>query len=184
MNIIQKYRFIKEFLVLPTPTGNDTEEEFIGRCMGSEKMKNEFPDEQQRFAVCASQWGNNNLSKDKDVIIVDIDDTLIKPNGDPIKSVVSYINQKYDSYRIVVVTARYKDRRDETKKQLDDLGIKYDDLNLNDIGKSIGEGFSFKKKEAERLLKSYNVVEAIDNSNRVRDIYNNLGIKTINPTSL
>jgi hypothetical protein len=46
----------KEFLVLPTPTGNDTEEQFIGKCMGSEKMKTEFHDQQQRLAVCYSQW--------------------------------------------------------------------------------------------------------------------------------
>lgn len=36
------------------PTAGETEDEFIGRCMG--KLKDEFPDEEQRVAVCYSYW--------------------------------------------------------------------------------------------------------------------------------
>jgi hypothetical protein len=64
-----------------------------------------------------------------------------------------------------------------------DILVKVND-DVNDLYREYKIGFSFKKKEAERLLKSYNVIEAIDNSKRVRDIYGNLGIKTINPTSI
>jgi hypothetical protein len=57
-NKLKELNLDKEFLVLPTPTGSDTEQEFIGRCMGDKKTINEFPDEQQRLAVCYSQWKN------------------------------------------------------------------------------------------------------------------------------
>jgi hypothetical protein len=36
------------------PRGGETEDEFIGRCMS--KLKDEFPDEEQRVAVCYSYW--------------------------------------------------------------------------------------------------------------------------------
>jgi len=46
---------LKEDFVLPTPSG-ETEDEFIGRCMGDPTMNKEFPDQDQRYAVCYSQW--------------------------------------------------------------------------------------------------------------------------------
>lgn len=50
---LNKYNFI-----LPTPSSDDTEEKFISRCMGSNKMVDEFPDNSQRAAICYSQWKN------------------------------------------------------------------------------------------------------------------------------
>ena len=44
--------FSKEEFV--TPVVGETEDEFIGRCMG--KLETEFPDEEQRLAVCYSYW--------------------------------------------------------------------------------------------------------------------------------
>ena len=43
----------QENFVLPTPSG-ETEDEFIGRCMS--ELNSEFPDQDQRYAVCKSQW--------------------------------------------------------------------------------------------------------------------------------
>lgn len=50
---------------LPTPTGSEDRRAFISRCMGDEVMVEEFPDEEQRAAVCNTQWRNRN--KDEDV---------------------------------------------------------------------------------------------------------------------
>ena len=44
-----------EKFVLPTPSG-ESEDEFISRCMGDADMNKEFPDQEQRAAVCYSQW--------------------------------------------------------------------------------------------------------------------------------
>lgn len=41
---------------IPTPEQNETKDEFIERCMGDETMKEEYPDGDQRLAVCMTQW--------------------------------------------------------------------------------------------------------------------------------
>ena len=46
----------KEAFVYPTPL--ESEDEFISRCMGDSKMLSEFPDSDQRTAVCYSYWRN------------------------------------------------------------------------------------------------------------------------------
>ena len=53
--------FSKEEFVYPRQ--NESEDEFIGRCMSDEKMKSEFPNEEQRLAVCYSYFeGEQELS--------------------------------------------------------------------------------------------------------------------------
>ena len=48
---------IKQLLfVLPTPNGGEDKDQFINRCMANDKMNNEYPDEDQRYAVCQKQW--------------------------------------------------------------------------------------------------------------------------------
>lgn len=52
---------------LEKPKSGETENEFISRCMGSDKMNSEYPDETQRAAVCYAYWDekqekiNNNM---------------------------------------------------------------------------------------------------------------------------
>ena len=41
---------------LPTPTTEETQSEFIERCMGDAQAVADFPDEDQRLAVCFDQW--------------------------------------------------------------------------------------------------------------------------------
>ena len=41
---------------IPTPGQDETKDEFIERCMGDETMKEEYPDSDQRLAVCMTQW--------------------------------------------------------------------------------------------------------------------------------
>lgn len=41
---------------LPTPRRGETEDDFISRCMGSDSMTEDFPDQEQRSAVCFRQW--------------------------------------------------------------------------------------------------------------------------------
>ena len=52
---LQKYR-IKKKQGFVEPNAGESEEEYIGRCMGSDEMNSEFPDESQRFAVCKAKW--------------------------------------------------------------------------------------------------------------------------------
>jgi len=50
---------------LPTPNENETHDEFMERCMSNETMQEEYPDEDQRYAVCQTQWeGKEEASPD------------------------------------------------------------------------------------------------------------------------
>ena len=51
---------------IPQPTESESENEFISRCMSDEKMKSEYTDEAQRYAVCASQFAAEKVSFDWD----------------------------------------------------------------------------------------------------------------------
>lgn len=41
---------------LPTPHKGEQKDKFINRCMANDVMNNEYPDAEQRRAVCESQW--------------------------------------------------------------------------------------------------------------------------------
>ena len=48
---------------LPKPNTGESREAFIERCMSDETMKQEYPNAQQRIAVCAVQWTHTNYSR-------------------------------------------------------------------------------------------------------------------------
>ena len=41
---------------LPKPRSDEKKDEFLSRCMGDETMNSEYPDKDQRYAVCVSQF--------------------------------------------------------------------------------------------------------------------------------
>ncbi len=41
---------------LPTPNAGESQDDFISRCMGNPTAMDDFPDRDQRLAVCFSQW--------------------------------------------------------------------------------------------------------------------------------
>ena len=51
---------------IPQPRESESENEFISRCMSDEKMKSEYTDEAQRYAVCAGQFAAEKVSFDWD----------------------------------------------------------------------------------------------------------------------
>jgi hypothetical protein len=50
---------------IPKPTENETEREFINRCMGDDAMNSEYTDEDIRAGVCYTQWREKGKSMDK-----------------------------------------------------------------------------------------------------------------------
>jgi hypothetical protein len=44
---------------LPTPQSNETSDQFLGRCMSNANTTAEFPDAQQRLAVCGNLYANH-----------------------------------------------------------------------------------------------------------------------------
>ena len=49
---------------LPTPIGDESQGDFIDRCMGNPTMNDDFPDNKQRLAVCHNQWKQAKKGRD------------------------------------------------------------------------------------------------------------------------
>lgn len=86
---------------IPTKRKDESAEQFIGRCMNDEKMNSEYPDYQQRYAVCSSQL---KLAADPMVVSFDFDDTLSTAKGRD--KAVEWISKGAILY---ILTARCKD---------------------------------------------------------------------------
>ena len=82
--------------MIPTPNENESENDFISRCMDSEIMKAEYSDEVQRYAVCITQFAPQKVS-------FDWDGTASTKKGKEL--VQSYIDKGADIY---IITARSK----------------------------------------------------------------------------
>ena len=48
---------------IPKPRSNESESDFISRCMGDEVMNEDYPDQDIRAGVCYTQWENRNKGK-------------------------------------------------------------------------------------------------------------------------
>jgi len=47
---------------MPNPKPTETKDEFIKRCMGDKEANHSFPENEQRYAFCQSQWDEDKLS--------------------------------------------------------------------------------------------------------------------------
>lgn len=45
---------------LPNPRDSESEDDFIKRCMSNDLMNEEYPDNDQRYAICQEQWRSRN----------------------------------------------------------------------------------------------------------------------------
>ena len=48
---------------MPEPLDYENREDFLDRCMGDAESNTDFPDTDQRFAFCNSQWDNRKNEK-------------------------------------------------------------------------------------------------------------------------
>ena len=48
---------------IPKPTPKENKKDFVIRCMGDDTMNKEFPNTDQRLAVCSSTFEESKLSK-------------------------------------------------------------------------------------------------------------------------
>ena len=54
---------------IPVPKKEENEKNFIKRCMSSETMLTEYPDNEVRAGICYSQWRNSKKPKKEKVIL-------------------------------------------------------------------------------------------------------------------
>jgi HK97 family phage prohead protease len=124
------------------------------------------------------EYGKRNLDGEA-IVVCDIDDTLIA-GGELVERVYAFVDElEGDLY---LVTGRPESQREETVAELDSLGIDYDALVMND-GSTAGST-EFKKGAAEKLLKTYNIILAVENNPDAREAYKSLGIKTLDPADI
>lgn len=113
------------------------------------------------------------------VVIVDIDNTIIRNGIYPIKKMIDYVNELAKTNKIYIVTGRPESDRKETTKVLKKSGIKYNRLMMNNIGNNKEQQLESKKKHAESIKEK--VMLAIDDNPKARNVYKQLGIKTKSP---
>jgi HK97 family phage prohead protease len=110
-----------------------------------------------------------------DIVICDIDGTLI--NGGRL------VTRVYDFAKslapIYIVTGRPESERDRTASQLRNLNVHYRRLIMNDG--STADSPTYKRATAVELLKTFNVVAAIENDASTIRRYRDLGIETYAP---
>lgn len=61
---------------LPSPNAGEKRNKFISRCMSNGGMQSEFPRDDQRVAVCISQWKRKGKTEDSRVTSEEIDQAL------------------------------------------------------------------------------------------------------------
>ena len=113
------------------------------------------------------------------IIISDLDDTLIRGRS-LIRKTYNYL-QTLDG-ALFLVTGRPTADEAETRQTLKDLGVRYTRLIMNPG--SLAESTDFKKATAEKLLETYNVLEAVENNAETLRAYRSLGIKATDPADL
>lgn len=110
-------------------------------------------------------------------IIVDYTGTIVNKDGSFVDKTVSYLNAVPDE--VYVVTGRHISNKFDVIRELQSAGVKFDRLYMNP--KEYGdEEFKY---DVGRDLRSV-VTLAIDNSEKARDKYMDLGIPTVSPEDL
>ena len=182
----------KRYIFTPPTKKQDAQLKDLGMVSGTpgippKSMPNNgyYSEETKRRSEIAYIISQQNMSMEfskgsSNVIIVDIDDTLVK-GLTPNKELIQYINSKWSSHRIVVLSGRNNSRRGETIRELDRIGVRFDELFLNNTDKDSPQ---FKWDKAQELMdKKFNIVEVIENNPYTVSGYRRKGLKVKSPNN-
>lgn len=111
-------------------------------------------------------------------VIVDIDDTLLRRGIYPIQKTINYV--KSLNTAVHIVTGRMEVQRKTTEAALRKAGVSYVGLHMNPY--STKDSNRFKSEMAKKLASKVDL--AIDNDAGARKVYEDAGIKTLDPASL
>jgi hypothetical protein len=143
-------------------------------------MVSEFPDVDQRLAVCTVQntYGEKVSRQREAAIIVDIDGTIFQARK-PVRKVIDFVN-KFQG-KVIIVTARDEAQRQTTVKQLKAARVKYNELLMRteDIPQE-----TYKATIAADLISEYAVNLVIENDPSSRRKYEELGLDVLDPRQL
>jgi len=116
-------------------------------------------------------------SRDEEVVVVDMDETMVTKSRYPIREVVDAVNRL--AHRVVIVTGREEEQRERTIEDLRYAAIGYDDLlMLPELGQDIA---AFKRDAVQELMRDYEVIAFIDDNGDNRDAVESLGVYVMTP---
>lgn len=114
------------------------------------------------------------------IIISDVNNTLLMDRKVPNTSLINFLN-KQTSHTIVLITGSDESKREQITRRLDKGGLNYSTIYMN-IGEEDDD--LFKYHMAQDLMRSDEVILAIDNSLSARKAYESLGIRTSAPENV
>ncbi len=74
---------------LPKPNDGESKNDFMDRCMSNDTMNDEYPDNDQRYAVCQTIWEDRSVSK-KEIRNMNIPVKVEKREDGTVKSIIGY----------------------------------------------------------------------------------------------
>lgn len=115
-------------------------------------------------------------------IVTDIDGTILSEEGKPVQAVIDYI--KKNSEEVVVLTARWESKREQTVADLEQTGLAYERLIMMPDDYA-GTASEFKADQVKAMLEDdMRVDEFIDNDDDNRAAVAALGVKVTDPDDL
>ncbi len=99
---------------MPKPRQGEQKGDYLIRCMDDDKIKNDYPDNMQRYAVCQSIYTNEKMAVKK--ISFDFDETLNTTEG---KELAKRLNET--GAQLYIISAR--DNKEDMYKVADELNI-------------------------------------------------------------
>lgn len=91
---------------MPEPMSDESESQFISRCMSDEEANNSFPDEEQRLAFCYSQWEKPKMTQHK---LMSFEKCEIKTADAGVFEGYASVFDGIDSYNDSIVKGAYKE---------------------------------------------------------------------------
>lgn len=154
--VIHKLREQEVTMPLPKPKQGESEDDFISRCMSNKTMKEDYTDNDQRLAVCFSQWKKEKKDKENDsTSTYNFGDIKYKIKNVDVELVDQPSKEKKDNTDDDELERRYIDaeelRFDEEKNELtgyaarfnvwsEDLGFFKERIKKGAFKKTIEEG--------------------------------------------
>ena len=116
-------------------------------------------------------------SRDTEVVLVDLDETLVTKSRYPMRDAVDAINQL--AHDVFIVTGREEAQREQTLDDLQSAGIRYSELfMMPDISMNIAQ---YKRDTVERLMDEYEVIAFVDDNDENRAAVESLGVYVMTP---
>ena len=116
-------------------------------------------------------------SRDDEVVVVDLDETMVTKSRYPIRDVVDAVNRL--THRVFIVTGREEAQREQTLDDLEFAGIGYDALfMMPDVDDDIA---AYKRATIENLMREFEIVAFVDDNDANRAAVESLGVYVLTP---